>query len=461
VQYDELSKIWPRTDPLERMKAGEIAELLGTPETKEPSTASASASKDEWPEPMSDVAFQSLAGDFVRLVLPETEADPQALLVAFLVGFGCMVGRKPFYYVESTRQGVNLFAVIVGDTSKARKGTATDRAMHILSLVDPGFMEARRRSGLSSGEGLIQAVRDAREEDVQVKDKSGAHRLERQVVDSGESDKRLLVIESEFGSVLQQSGREGNILSTTLRDAWDGKPLRVLARSNKDSCQEPHISVFGNITLEELRRMLTSNDKANGFGNRFLWCCARRSKKLPHGGQPLDDAKLRTLVISLQSALKISQTIDQVRMDAEAHAAWVTAYDLLTEGAEGIFGSMTARAETQVLRLATLYSLLDSSNLISLAHLKAAQEVWAYCEESVRCIFGSALGDETADTILRLLSSAPDGMTQTEINRSFHSHKSSAELSRALALLEKKQKTVSEKVVETGGGPAVRWRRCA
>jgi len=30
--------------------------------------------------------------------------------------------------------------------------------------VDPGFMEARRRSGLSSGEGLIQAVRDARED---------------------------------------------------------------------------------------------------------------------------------------------------------------------------------------------------------------------------------------------------------------------------------------------------------
>jgi hypothetical protein len=104
--------------------------------------------------------------------------------------------------------------------------------MYVLSLVDPGFMEARRRSGLSSGEGLIQAVRDAREEDPQIKDKSGAHRLERQVVDGGESDKRLLVIESEFGSVLQQSGRDGNILSTTLRDAWDGKPLPVLARSN-------------------------------------------------------------------------------------------------------------------------------------------------------------------------------------------------------------------------------------
>jgi hypothetical protein len=413
--------------------------------------------EDGWPEPMSKRAFHGLAGDFLRLVLPETEGDQQALLLAFLVGFGCLVGRRPSYQVESTRHGVNLFAVIVGDTAKSRKGTATDRAMHILSLVAPAFMDTRKRSGLSSGEGLIQAVRDPREEDVPVKDGSKTQRFDRQIVDTGEPDKRLLVIESEFGSVLQQSGRDGNILSAILRDAWDGKPLRVMARSNKDACQEPHISVLGNITIEELQRLLTSNDKANGFGNRILWCCARRSKKLPHGGQPLDKEKLDALVLGLQSAVKTAQTIDRVEFDPEAYRAWEAAYDVLTEGAEGIYGSMTARAEAQVIRLATLYSLLDSSPLIRLPHLKAAQEVWGYCEDSVRCIFGDALGDETADTNLRLLRTAPGGMTQTEINRAFHSHKSSAELNRALALLQKNDKIVSVKE-ETGGGPAIRWK---
>jgi hypothetical protein len=97
---------------------------------------------------------------------------------------------------------------------------------------------------------------------VQVKDKSGPQRFERQIVDNGEADKRLFVVESEFGSVLQQSGRDGNILSAILRDAWDGKPLRVLARSNKDSCQKPHITMLGNVTVEELQRLLTTNDKA-------------------------------------------------------------------------------------------------------------------------------------------------------------------------------------------------------
>ena len=90
--------------------------------------------KDEadWPEPMDGNAFYGPAGDFVHLVLPQTESDPQALLVAFLVGFGAIVGGQPFYQVEDTRHAVNEFAVIVGKTAKARKGTATDRAMRIL-----------------------------------------------------------------------------------------------------------------------------------------------------------------------------------------------------------------------------------------------------------------------------------------------------------------------------------------
>lgn len=74
------------------------------------------ATRANWPEPMSEDAFYGLAGDFVRLVLQDTEADAHALLLAFLVGFGCMVGRGPFYQVEATRHSVNLFSVIVGDT---------------------------------------------------------------------------------------------------------------------------------------------------------------------------------------------------------------------------------------------------------------------------------------------------------------------------------------------------------
>ena len=413
-----------------------------------------------WPEPMQAAAFQGLAGDFVRLILPETEADPAALLMTFLVGAGCMIGRQAHYQVGATRHGVNLFSVVIGETSKARKGTATDCALDMLAKVDAGFMSSRLRSGLSSGEGLIQAVRDAREEDVPIRAKDGSPlRFERQWVDNGEPDKRLLVVESEFASVLQQTGREGNILSAVLRDAWDGRPLSIIARSNKDSCQQPHISLIGNVTAEELRRLLSTTDRANGFGNRILWCCSRRSKLLPYGGRPVDSAKRDALVERLRQAVEAAGDIGVVQFDEEAYYAWANVYAILSQGAAGLFGSMTARAEAQVVRLSTLYALLDRSPLIRLEHLKAAQEVWGYCEESVRFIFGDVLGDETADAILKLLKNAPQGMTQTEISRSFGGHKSAAEMGRALALLQGKGKLQIEQE-STGGAKSTRWSYC-
>jgi Protein of unknown function (DUF3987) len=413
-----------------------------------------------WPEPMQPAAFHGLAGEFVSLVLPNTEADPAALLITFLVGIGCMIGRASRYQIAATRHGVNLFSVIVGETSKARKGTATDGALEVLERVDADFLATRMRCGLSSGEGLIQAVRDAREEDVPIKQKDGTPlRFERQLVDSGELDKRLLVVETEFGSVLQQNGREGSILSTVLRQAWDGKPLSIVSRSNKDSCQEPHISLIGNVTSEELQRLLTTTDRANGFGNRILWCCARRSKLLPYGGRPLDEARLDALAGRLREAVEAARAMGPVEFDDEAFHAWANVYTMLSQGAKGLFGSMTARAEAQTLRLAMLYALLDRSRLIRLEHLRAAQEVWGYCEESVRFIFGDALGDETADAILRMLKNAPQGMTQTEINRSFGSHKSAAEMARALTLLQQKGKLKAEQE-STGGAKVTRWSLC-
>lgn len=410
-----------------------------------------------WPEPMGKAAFYGLAGEFVDLVLPQTEADPHALLLCFLVAFGCMVGRKPHKQVEATRHGVNLFLALVGTTSSGRKGTAHDRAIHILNLVDPIFMKKRKLSGLSSGEGLIEAVRDDLEEEVEIKD-SNPQKFEKRIVAKGEPDKRLLAVEPEFSTVLQQFGRTGNNLSGRLRNAWDGTELRNLARSNKDSCAEPHISLVAHVTPEELLKLMTTTEMANGLGNRFLWGCSRRSKLLPYGGEPLDGAKLDALHAKLKLAYDKAQTIGEVKFDSKAHAGWAPVYRELSTGAQGMFGALTARAAPQVIRLAIIYALLDRSDKITLPHLEAALEVWGYCEESVRYIFGDSLGDETADAILHMLRAAPEGMTRTEINRGFGSHKSAAELDRALAVLENRHKVKSEPIDTDGGRPAVRWR---
>src|SRR5262249_1106148 len=111
---------------------------------------------DVWPT-MDDAAYYGVAGEIVNTIDPHTEADRVAILIQLLAGFGNVVGSNPYYQVESDRHHANLFGVLVGKTSKARKGTAAGRVRAILHHADELWVT---KGGLSSGEGLIEQVRD-------------------------------------------------------------------------------------------------------------------------------------------------------------------------------------------------------------------------------------------------------------------------------------------------------------
>ena len=81
------------------------------------------ATPESWPE-MDPAAYYGLAGDFVRAMEPHTEADSAGLLVQFLVAFGNIIGPEPYYLVESDKHHANLFALLVGNSSRGRKGTS-------------------------------------------------------------------------------------------------------------------------------------------------------------------------------------------------------------------------------------------------------------------------------------------------------------------------------------------------
>src|SRR5262249_37718816 len=143
------------------------------------------------------------------------------------------------------------------------------------------------------GEGLVWQVRDAVVRPERVKEK-GQVRYQQVEVDPGVQDKRLLVYEPEFASVLRQIERQGNVLSAGLRQAWDTGDLGNLTKNCPARSTGAHVSIIGHVTDQELRRSLTATEAGNGFGNRFLLVCVRRSKALPEGGD-VDSAVLDKL----------------------------------------------------------------------------------------------------------------------------------------------------------------------
>jgi hypothetical protein len=116
-----------------------------------------------WPV-MANAAYHGLAGNVVKTIEPHSEADPFALLIQFLTLAGNVFGREPFRQVESDHHHTNLFSVLVGTSSKGRKGTSFSRVRAVAKHADEIWAGDRIKGGLSSGEGLINEVRDERQE---------------------------------------------------------------------------------------------------------------------------------------------------------------------------------------------------------------------------------------------------------------------------------------------------------
>jgi hypothetical protein len=187
-----------------------------------------------WPEPLTLDAFHGLAGDVVAAVRPHTEADDAALLLQFLAAFGNSVGRGPHARVEGDRHGPVVWPVLVGSTAKARKGSSFSRVREVFEAADPAWFEQRKANGLSSGEGLVWAIRDP----VMETDRKTGEPVE---TDPGVGDKRLLVVESEFANVLRQTERAGNTRRQGLRARLRGDAGRCARtrRSRNTAADSP------------------------------------------------------------------------------------------------------------------------------------------------------------------------------------------------------------------------------
>jgi hypothetical protein len=400
-----------------------------------------------WPS-IRPEAFQGLAGDLVRAVEPYTEADPISILIQFIVGFGNAVGREAYFQVEGDRHHGNLFTAIVGQSSIGRKGTSWSRARQALFLADTLWTGDNVKSGLVSGEGLIHHVRDPRDKD------------------EGVSDKRLMIVETEFGGLLRVLKRDGSTLSPVMRNAWDGVTLSTLGKLSPAKATGAHVSIAGHITEAELRQHLIGRDGSwnsdvfNGFANRFLWICSRRARILPDGGGTVH--LVGRFEARLVGAMKFAKTCGQMSRDDEAANLWRQEYPRLTaERSPDLVDAFCSRAEAQVLRLSMVYALLDSSDVIRVEHLRAALAIWDYSEQSVRRILNAAEEGRThpkADRILEHLREHPEGATRTQIQQTvFKGHLPAGELVEALAYLrDRNLARVTKEATGRSGGACCR-----
>jgi hypothetical protein len=366
-----------------------------------------------WPSRLGPEALSGLAGDVVSAIEPSTEGDPNAILLEFLACFGSLLGSRPHLLIDERRHPLKVWVLVVGATASGKKGTGLGRVLSLLDDVDPSWKQ-RRRSGIASGEAIVHHVRDDSER-VRRARRDGCVE-ETAVVKVGEADKRLLLKEEEFSRVLRLSAREGSTFSALLREAWDHDVLMTTSKTAPEKATGAHVVIVGHITPEELRRDFSRTDLTNGFANRFLFACSRRSKRLV---RPLRmPAEVRgELVARLKEVQAFVDGLPdakaQLGLSDDAWARWAVLKPEVEDAAERaeagglVLSQVISRGPPYILRLAALYAVLDRRCAIAPADLDAAREVWRYSVESAQAVLVPEIADEAVRRVLAALAAAP------------------------------------------------------
>tara|TARA_R110000787_G_scaffold244039_1_gene350001 strand:+ start:429 stop:2099 length:1671 start_codon:yes stop_codon:yes gene_type:complete len=407
------------------------------------------AASAPWPAPLSNKVRVGLMADVLDAVEQETEADPAAIVFDFIARVGCLVGRGPHFSISADRHGTNAFVLIVGSTGSGRKGTSAAYPRVLARIADPAL---QTQSGMSSGEGLIETIKDERIVGI---NKDGSDKIE-----PGVTDKRVLVTEAEFARTLKASSRRDNTLSTLIRLAWDSRTLSTMTKQPYKAT-DPHVSIIGHITPEELRSLLSSNDISGGTANRFLFVASKKSRTLPYGGHVSDDV-LDRLGTILRDLVDYGRCNRDMQFTEQAHTEWAEHYATLArdEAIGGVAGQVLARGVPQVRRLAMIFAILDRSRDVDSHHVRAAMEAWRFSRDSVLHVFGVRTGNRLADLIhdeLRLAEG--EQLTRAEIRSIAGSNVSGAEIEDALATLQTAEIAYGQRR-KTGqrGKPAEVWR---
>jgi len=400
-----------------------------------------------WPI-LPEKALYGFAGEFVELAARQSEADPAAILATFLTRFSAEVGSAPYMMVGDASHRARISAVIVGDSSKGRKGTSCKPVERLFSAIQTS---AKTSPGpFSSGEGIIYAVRDA------VKKWDDKNRVYVDV-DPGVTDKRLFVMDEEFAGVMANTKREGNTLSMVIRQAWDNGNFDPITKTSKITATKAHVAWVSHITKNELHRKLAESEAFNGFANRILWVCATRKQEIPWP-QPMNIHELSKIQQKLINTLPLygGQSFE-VKPSQTVREEWVKCYHNLTKDKPGLVGCITNRAEAQVLRLAMIYALTDGSRVIEIQHLDAAMALWKYCEQSARYIFHGMQTDTTAQRILEALKEKT--LSSTEIHKLFGNNYSKERIEIALSELQTAGVVEKEVIKRDGPGrPETIWK---
>lgn len=384
-----------------------------------------------------------LVRDFVEAACANTEAPPAGVAMALLTFLSACAGRSLYLPVGDDFHHARLMFAHVARTNQG-KGVSFTLLNRVIRKIreaylmnTPDLLPCVHKGGLSTREGLAALIADPRE------NKDG-------MLEGGTEDKRVLVVETEFANVLNNAKRQGNNISTAIRDCWDGSDLSPLTKNDKVCCTDPHVSILANITPSELVRLLPPGEVSNGFANRILFILAESSKSVADP-EPCPDEQVAGLAHRIADVMVWAKGNYPAEKDSRrmalsdpARAIRDAVYPRLKNPSNDPFLlDLMARGRAHVLRLGMIFAIADKSLTVEEKHFRAALAWVALWQQSCQFIFRTVANEakaektvEDAEKILSFLRDKGGLVARTDITRGcFRGHASASRIDAALESL--------------------------
>lgn len=360
-----------------------------------------------------------LIGETAQYYADRSGADLAPLALGLITAIGAYLGPRLWVPEPAPeRQYARLYGLVVGPTSSGKEQCA-QWPLDLLRRIDPEWVARRTLHGVSSGEGLIEAIQTIEKAD-------GVPGYEGQT---------LLVL-TELGQLLAQLQREGSTTLPVILRLWDNHGgVAVPTRKNPLALAQSHVGLIGMMTPKAFRRDFTDRLWECGFANRFL-LAINSGIKPPSAQQPLEATEYNRLLTRWRDVIqKWPQAPTEAHWSPAGRDTWRAVIDDLWAVERG-GGDRAGRVRAKVLRLALIFAAADGRGEILPEDLNAGVAWVDYHQDCVLTLLGTTLGDENADKIVQYYRDRPmTSLTQTEIcGEVFGNHIRAHDLRDALTL---------------------------
>lgn len=383
------------------------------------------------PAPPAPEAFTGPLGALTRTIAPHVPWDPVAFHMQALTAMGSCLGYGPHVVDGANERRANLFLAVVGGTATG-KGSSWAFADWLLTGVEETFAIDRVITAVGSGEGLLSKITDPVF--------SCSPKGDTVLALPGSPDKRVLYVEEELGALFNKMVTQESV-EKMITKAWDSGVLETTTKKESMRCIQPHVSIIGHITPDELYDRLDKRLLDNGFSNRWLYVLIKKTAVVVRPPAPGAIPGAADIAAQISDNLRRVQAggIGAMAFTLAAEAAFAETHEAMSSYRfNGAMGKQAARWAAQIYKLAVVYAAVDGRMEIDEGHLLAARAAWAYSHRSAAAFFAGMTGNQYVDQLLQMWRDADYAdLTLTDIDEMFSKHMSAHKRAKMIERLQR------------------------